>query len=186
MKHRRFSRWMPPSPPRPPLRLWQRVLLYLILGIPLVIALNAYIRYPIALVIAAVVVPIVAFLTDKRLKTLAKGREGEDIGNFAHAFDRRSPSFDPWVVRAMWDALELHMTLPRKGDRKYRVAVRPTDDLVSGLGIDPEDLEGLVEEVAMRSGRSLESVERNPYYGRVNTVGDVVYFLFHQPRRPAA
>ena len=43
---------------------------------------------------------------------------GEDIGTFARAFDRRSEPFDPWVVRATWDALLPYCGFPlRPADR---------------------------------------------------------------------
>jgi hypothetical protein len=51
-------------------------------------------------------------------------RPGEDIGTFARAFDRRAEPFDPWVVRATWDALVPYVT---HGD--WHVPLRPTDRL---------------------------------------------------------
>jgi len=44
-------------------------------------------------------------LHDIRLARRARDRAGEDIGTLARAFDRRAPNFDPWVIRAVWDAL---------------------------------------------------------------------------------
>src|SRR4030095_4437057 len=60
---------------------------------------------------------------------LSKERTGEDIGTFARAFDRRSESFDPWVVRATWEALQPYVSFP----------LRPTDRLVEDLCIADEE-----------------------------------------------
>ena len=114
---------------------------------------------------------------NRRFRRLAGERAGEDIGSFARVFDRRSEPFDPWVVRATWDALQDVGSIPGG-----RLPLRPTDRLVEDLHIDPEDLSDFVaREVAERSGRSLEGMESNQYFGRVVTVGDFVRFITVQP-----
>jgi hypothetical protein len=61
--------------------------------------------------LALVVVGAVVWLyQDLRLRRVSAERQGEDIGTFAKAFDRRAPEFDPWVVRAVWDALQAYRT----------------------------------------------------------------------------
>ena len=105
----------------------------------------------------------------------------EDIGTFARAFDRRGDWFSPHVVRAVWDALEPYVTLGGS-----RVPVRPTDRIDEDLHIDWDDIELMLSEVANRTGRSIEGIEENPWYGRVRTVGDMVRLLSAQPLRPAA
>ena len=46
----------------------------------------------------------------------------------------------------------------------------------------PQDFDYLVADLADRCGRSLDSYEQNPFYGRVHTVGDLVQFLCAQPK----
>jgi hypothetical protein len=47
--------------------------------------------------------------------------------------------------------------------------------------LDVDDVEDLIVDVALRAGRSLEQTERNPHYGKVRTVFDVVLFVNAQP-----
>jgi len=115
---------------------------------------------------------------DNRLARLARQRRGEDIGTFARAFDRRAPGFDPWVVRAVWDALTPWTQL-RGGDR---LPLRPAD-VIDELGCVDEDLDDVVYEATIRSQHALDDVTANPYYGHVSTVGDLVGFITRQPRR---
>jgi hypothetical protein len=61
--------------------------------------------------------------------------------------------------------------------------LRPTDDLDSALRIDSGDLEDLAGDIACRTGRSLEDGVKNPLYGSVKTVSDLVMFFVNQPRR---
>jgi len=116
--------------------------------------------------------------TVRHLRRLAAGRVGEDIGTFARAFDRRTCSFDPWVVRATWEALQ-----PCVAFRGGRLPLRATDRL-EDLPIDPEDFDDLFQEVAERSGHSIEQAGLNGY-GNVHTVGDFVRFIINQPRAAA-
>jgi hypothetical protein len=114
----------------------------------------------------------------RRLCRLASERAGEDIGTFARAFDQRSEPFDPWVVRATWDALGPYWTLDGQ-----HLPLRPADRLLEDLGVDPDDLVlDLFPEVARRAGRSLDAPELNPYFGQLYTVGDFVRYLTLQPK----
>lgn len=175
-----FSRWMPPAAVKP-VPLWAKAVLWICLAAWVAWVPPEFIRHPRSFVLLAV--GVAAYLVcdrvrHRRLNRIAEARQGEDIGTFARAFDRRSPHFDPWVVRATWQALTpwVQPNLP----------VRPTDSL-SLFGMElAEDVEDILEEVAERTGRSLDAVEANPYWGRVRTVGDIVEFVSHQPRRPAA
>lgn len=46
------------------------------------------------------------------------------------------------------------------------------------LGLDGDDLDmSVATAIARRSGRSLEGTQSNPYYGRVMTASDLVYFF---------
>ena len=85
--------------------------------------------------------------------------------------DRRSEPFDPWVVRAVWDAFSPYAVFP----------LRATDRL-EDLGIDSLELDVLIEEVAERSGHSLKNLH-DSWEGDV-TLGGLVAFVSCQPKRP--
>ncbi len=108
----------------------------------------------------------------RHFRRLASNRKGEDIGSFARSFDRHHEPFDPWVIRATWDALRPTIYLP----------LRPSDSLNEDLRIDPDDIDDLLEEVTRRSRHSLASPESNPFYGKVITVGDFVRFVTARPK----
>ena len=112
---------------------------------------------------------------------LADARVGEDIGTFARAFDRRAPEFDPWVVRAVWDALQQHVEA-----RGRHVPLRPSDQLVAHLDIDADDLEDVAVEAATRAGRNSSDWRANPVNRPVETVADLVRLVALQPRVAAA
>ena len=50
------------------------------------------------------------------------------------------------------------------------------------LDIDPEDLADVARDAAFRALRSMDDCDKNPLYGKVQTVGDLVTFLEYQPR----
>ena len=65
--------------------------------------------------------------------------------------------------------------------------IRANDHIFDELFIDSEDFnEDIVEEIAQRTGRTLDGVESNPYYGKVNTVAELVYYFNLQPKQVAA
>lgn len=155
---KKFSRWMPPT------RANESVFAELFF-----------------LAISAAFWPILALchIAHRRhLRRLATHRGGNDIGTFARAFDRHSEPFDPWVLRATWEAVSAYVTFDGR-----RLPLRPDDRLGEDLCIDPSDIEDLILEVAKRSGHSVETADSNPYYGRVKTVGDLVRFVTLQPSR---
>ena len=105
----------------------------------------------------------------RRLGTLAGAREGESLCHFARSFDKRR--VDTWIVRAVHEELQL-LLRPFAG-----FPVRASDSLSGDLGLDGDDVEDLIADVARRAGRSLAQAERNPFYGQVRTVSDVVLFV---------
>ncbi|WP_298401943.1 hypothetical protein [Janthinobacterium sp.] len=108
-----------------------------------------------------------------RLQTLACAREGESICHFARSFDKRKT--DTWIIRAAHQELQVFL-------RPFvAFPVRASDSLTGDLGLDVDDVEDLIVDVALRAGRSLEQTERNPYYGKVRTVSEVVLFVNAQP-----
>jgi len=116
---------------------------------------------------------VVAFLLvfehgRRRAAAIRRERAGDSICTFARSFDRRA--VDPWILRATWEEFASILSFP----------VRATDRVDEH--IHPEDCDDIAEEIAVRAGRSLDDSKRNPMFGRVCTVRDLVLFLQHQPR----
>jgi hypothetical protein len=115
----------------------------------------------------------------RRLAALAAERTGESICEFARSFNSRE--VDTWVVRAVYEQLQSYLAPMQPG-----FPVRGSDRLVKGLLEDPDDLDlSLVNEIAERTGRSLEQAESNPLFGKVYTVHDLVLFFNAQPKERA-
>jgi len=113
----------------------------------------------------------------RHLARLAAQRQGESICQFARAFARRT--VDTWVIRAVYESLH--------GYLGGQLPIRADDRLQQDLRLDGDDLDlDLLAEMARLSGRSLERTADNPWFDRVTTVRDLVTFLGHQPRLPAA
>jgi hypothetical protein len=129
------------------------------------------------LVIAGVVVLIIGARVSWRtkLRELREGRTGDPLCNFARAFDARQ--VDTWIIRAVWDSLQFYVA--RRG---HPFPLLPGDRIVDDLGIDPKDLEDTAMAVAKRTGHSADEFETNPLFGTVESVGDLVLFVNHQPR----
>lgn len=174
-----LSRWMPQyaEPKAGPLS--RVVLVVLAAGV-----LWYLLRHPLGFLVGGTLVGLVWLVSiglDRRLARRARERAGEDLCTFARAFDRRSPHFDPWIVRAVWDALA-PWTCTREGGR---FPLRPTD-MIAEFGCVGEDLDDVFVEAATRAGRQITSTSGNPFYGRVLTVGDLVACITHQLRVAAA
>jgi len=121
---------------------------------------------------------VVAVVVEKRrLQRLASSRDGETICSFARSIGVKS--LDTHVVRAVYE--ELGKVL---GTRTSLFPLRPTDQLcnISGLNLDPDDLDELLIAIAFRANRSLEDTQKNPYYNKVETVSDLVQFVMAQPK----
>lgn len=96
-------------------------------------------------------------------------RAGESVCSFARSFDARR--VDTWILRGVYEALATELSHP----------VRASDTFAD-LGIEEEDLEELVGDMAKRVGRSFDVFQDNPLFGKVRSVEDLVLFLQHQPR----
>lgn len=112
-----------------------------------------------------------------RLARLLPGREGESICTFARSFDYRR--MDTWILRAVYEEIQPYCHCAGES-----FPLRSSDRILEDLEIDPEDYEDSVVAIADRSGRSLQACERNPFYGKTNTVSGLVMFLQNQPREP--
>lgn len=135
------------------------------------------------------VIPAFAMLTwdasrknKLRLSRFREERADESICTFARSFDTKI--VDTWIVRAVYEEVQSCM-----GDDVHQVPIRADDKLIDDLNLDSDDIDlDLLDQVAQRSGRSLENYEKNPMYGKVHTAQDLVFFFREQPMeaRPEA
>jgi hypothetical protein len=123
--------------------------------------------WPLAILVLAVIVGI-SSIGWRRDRRIAAERKGESICQFARGFDCRS--VDTWIIRAVYD--EFSGAFP----------LRPSDRLREDLHIDGDDLDFGAIHIARRTGRTLDEYERNPFYGEMKTLHDLVMFFHHQPR----
>ena len=112
-----------------------------------------------------------------RLQRVADERAAQSICEFARDFDPRR--VDTWVIRAVYENLQAQLTYAHPA-----FPIRASDRLKEDLNLDPDDIElDLLEEVQQRTKRTLANARANPYYGRVQTVEDLVLFFQAQPKR---
>ena len=106
---------------------------------------------------------------------------GESICPFARSFDRRQ--MDPRIIRAVYEELGRYL-----GTTDNVFPLRVADPLFSrqGLNIDAEELDHVAQAIAFRAGRSLANTEKNPYFGKIQTVADLVAFFMAQPQTSPA
>ncbi|MEZ5581433.1 MAG: hypothetical protein R3F37_00335 [Candidatus Competibacteraceae bacterium] len=113
--------------------------------------------------------------TKKKFIALQEERKEEGICEFARSFKRHA--IDTWVIRAVYEQIQEYVAQSR-----VLVPLRASDNLVELLEIDSEDLDmDLVEEIAQRTKRSLKNMDQNPFTGKIQTLGDLVYFFNAQP-----
>ena len=113
--------------------------------------------------------------TKRRFELLARSRNGDSICEFARSFDTRAT--DTWIIRAAHQELQAVL-------QSYILdfPLRASDSLLVDLELDLDDVEELLRDIAKRSSRSLAETEENPYYGRLNTVKDLVLVVNAQPK----
>ena len=110
---------------------------------------------------------------EKYFGSLCRDRAGLSICEFAREFDPNV--VDTWVIRATYEQLQL--ALPTS----HKVPIKASDNLFDTLKLDEDDLDlDLMEEIAQRTGRSLENFYSNPYYGKVTTARSLVLFFNNQ------
>ena len=119
---------------------------------------------------------IAVYLDNRRLKRLADERIEESICTFGRSLDFRR--LDTKVIRAVYEELQQYFDF-----LKRPLPLRPNDRFNEDLKMDHEDLEDLAEGIALRCGRTFDSPENNPFYGKVTTVSDLVEFICNQPQR---
>lgn len=112
----------------------------------------------------------------KHFEALLADRVDDSICTFSRHFECRE--IDTWVIRAVYEQLQNYMA-----SEKGNFPIRPMDDVFTDLRIDDEDYEiDIVEEISERTGRTLESADQNPHYGKANIVENLVYFFNEQPK----
>jgi hypothetical protein len=122
--------------------------------------------WPLAILVPAAIVGL-SSIDWRRQRRIAEARKGESICQFARGFDCRT--IDTWLIRAVYE--EFVWSFP----------LRPSDRLKEDLRIDGDDLDFGAINIARRAGRCLDGYERNPMYGKIKTLRDVVMFFQHQP-----
>ena len=192
MLRRRPSRTMPPKiEPKPPGWLVSCLVLAIMIGLALMVVVPTLVKVvqdprsgPLVGAIGAV--GFVAVLTislmiqrsERRQDEMAIERAGESICTFVRSFDYRQ--VDTWIIRAVHEELQPYWTTERRV-----IPIRRSDALVDILDeFDEVDL--IAEFIAERCGRSLDGWLNDPRRKLPETVGDLVTFLMHQPRVPAA
>lgn len=111
----------------------------------------------------------------RRLEAMSSTRDEESICSFARSFDTKH--IDTWIIRTAHQEIQLLLD-----SYMPHFPVRASDSLLDDLHIDVDDVEDLLLDIAMRSGRSLDETESNPFYGKIKTVSDLVLFINAQPR----
>lgn len=110
-----------------------------------------------------------------KLAKLSQERKQLSICEFARSFDYRS--IDTWAIRAVYETIQDYVSSPEAS-----IPIKAEDDLTDVLEIDDEDLDmDLLVEILQRTGRSMDDTLSNPYFGKVKTVADLVYFVNAQP-----
>jgi hypothetical protein len=108
----------------------------------------------------------------RQMRQVAATRAGGGICEFAREFNARVT--DTWIIRAVYEEVQACLG--------SEFPLRAHDRLEEDLYIHPDDLDvEIVMRVAERTGRSLREPERNPYYQRIVTAGDLVNFFNNQP-----
>ncbi len=112
----------------------------------------------------------------KYIANLLNAREHDSICIFARSFNCKK--IDTWIIRAVYEELEKNVKFENKS-----FPIKPDDNIFETLKIDEEDFEfDIIEDIATRTGRSLEKLEKNSFFGKVNTASDLVYFFNEQPK----
>lgn len=109
----------------------------------------------------------------RRLAKLRATRQ-DTICDFRKSFNWRE--VDPWILRATW------LQTGRWIDSKRGFPVRAADDLFKDFKFIGEDVDDLVNDIAESAGYAMTDLERNPLFGKVCTVREVVLFLSQQPK----
>jgi hypothetical protein len=168
---RTLSRHLPAAP-EPQTTMMGKVVVFLFLGIFTASLLYAVYCHPIVSLVVAIIFTsagvVSYFRSKKHAEKMLAQRAEEKICSFRRSFNLHH--IDPWIVRAVYEEMFELVDRP----------LRASDRLEEDLRIDPEDLEDVATNVAVRAGYDLGDNKQNPFYGKLKTVGDLVMFFTHQ------
>lgn len=109
----------------------------------------------------------------QRLIQLAQARHGDDIGDFARAFDVRR--VNTWVIRAVYE--ELQLEIADSYPELPQFPIRPDDKIIDLLN-DADDFDASVlPRIYQRTGK----ICRNTFVTEINTVRELVLFVNRLP-----
>ena len=109
------------------------------------------------------------------MEKLIKERSNEDIGTFTRSLNYRN--IDTWIIRAVYEEISNELGYDKP------LPIRPSDNLEKDLKLDDEDLEYILTHIFARVEISVENIEKNLYYGKIETVGDIIHFCNYQPKK---
>ena len=134
------------------------IFLVIVVGISILIGVWSYFEQP---------------KIDRYFENLFSERKHLSICDFAREFN--SKEVDTWIIRATYEQLQKSL------GTNQLIPIKSSDHLFDDLMLDEDDLDlDLVEEIAQRTGRSLDDFDQNSYYGKVQTVKDLVLFFNKQ------
>lgn len=107
-------------------------------------------------------------------KKLMRQRQGESLCTFSRA--ENLTGIDTFILRAVYE--EIQIEIPPQ----QNFPLRWSDNLYSGLHLQGDNVEELIERVAQRTGRCIKHTELNPLFGKIHTVGDLIVFFNHQSK----
>lgn len=150
------------------------ILIFVAIGLAIVIYQPWYLAAIAAIAVLLVISSVIyQSKVERHFNELCRERNGLSICEFAREFDAKA--VDTWIIRAVYE--QLQAALPTK----QNVPIKASDTLFDVLMLDEDDLElDLVEEIAQRTGRSLQGSVNNPYYGKVTTARNLVLFFNYQ------
>lgn len=136
-----------------------------------------------AAIVAIVSIPftyLVSIDADRQLwfRSQSEIREGETICDFVRSIDYRN--IDTHVIRAVYELLEPYYIY----DKDKILPARADDSLWKDIKIDPDDIDmDLFYELLNVTGRVVDGMKKNPYYGKINTVKDLIMLINLQPKK---
>jgi len=112
---------------------------------------------------------------EKQLEEKAKERKNEDIGTFASSLDYRN--IDTWIIRAVYEEIQSEIMWENQN-----FPIRATDNLKKDLLLEDDAFDSIINCVIARVGISDKDWEKNPYYGKLETVEDMILFFNAQEK----
>jgi hypothetical protein len=120
---------------------------------------------------------VATVLERRRIKRISMKRGDANICAFARSLDYRN--LDTKIIRAVYNEFKDWNSY----SNVKHFPVQTDDDIYEIYRMDDEDLWDIFCKIADRVGRSIEDIEQNPWYGKVKTVEDLIFFLNNQPKK---